>query len=76
MSDEEFDDEDVASGIYSFKDLLENGFVKDRSDLHRKQKKYGFPRMFKTGERQAGTFRRSVHRWAKKRANLTASEGA
>ena len=68
MSDE-FDDEDVESGVYSFKDLQVRGIVKDRSDLHRKQKKHGFPRMFKTAERQAAVFRRPVHRWLKKRAN-------
>ena len=74
MSDE-FDDEDVESGVYSFKDLQVRGIVKDRSDLHRKQKKHGFPRMFKTAERQAAVFRRPVHRWLKKRANQsTAAE--
>jgi hypothetical protein len=73
MDSDEFDDDDFASGVFSFKDLKALGIVKDRPDLHRKQKLYGFPRMIKTGERQAGTFRRPVYRWLKKRAAITAA---
>jgi hypothetical protein len=69
----EIQDQDVESGLYSYNDLKKLGIVKDRSDLHRKQKKHGFPRMFKTAERQAAVFRRPVHHWLKKRASTAAN---
>ena len=56
------------AGVYSFNDLLSLGFVKNRTDLHRKQRRYGFPSPVKLGERQAGFLRAEVHGWVRDRA--------
>ena len=58
----------LEAGVYSFRDLQSLGFVKDRTDLHRKQRKYGFPTPIKLGERQAGFLRAEVHAWVRGRA--------
>ena len=34
------DEKILEAGVYSFRDLQSLGFVKDRTDLHRKQKRY------------------------------------
>jgi hypothetical protein len=47
----------LEAGFYSFNDLQSLGFVKNRTDLHRKQRRYGFPSPVKLGERQAGFLR-------------------
>ena len=41
----------LEAGVYSFNDLQSLGFVKNRTDLHRKQRRYGFPSPVKLGER-------------------------
>ena len=61
------DDKILEAGVYSFNDLQSLGFVKDRTDLHRKQKRYDFPRPVKLGDRQAGFLRAEVHDWVRNR---------
>ena len=61
------DEKILEAGVYSFSDLQSLGFVKDRTDLLRKKKKYGFPRPLKLGERQAGFLRAEVHSWVRDR---------
>ena len=46
-------DKELAEGGYRFDDLVEHRIVSGRSDLDRKQKKYGFPKPVKTGNRQS-----------------------
>ena len=58
----------LEAGVYSFNDLQSLGFVKNRTDLHRKQRRYGFPSPVKLGERQAGFLRAEVHGWVRNRA--------
>ena len=69
-------DEKFEAGVYSFRDLQSLGFVKDRTDLHRKQRRYGFPLPVKLGERQAAFLRREVLGWVRnaqqRRVNETA----
>ena len=43
------DEKILEAGVYSFRDLQSLGFVKDRTDLHRKQKRYQFPQPIKLG---------------------------
>ena len=62
------DEKSLEAGVYSFSDLQSLGFVKDRTDLHRKQRRYGFPAPVKLGERQAAFLRREVLGWVKDRA--------
>jgi predicted DNA-binding transcriptional regulator AlpA len=62
------DEKTLEAGVYSFRDLQSLGFVKDRTDLHRKQRKYAFPLPIKLGERQAGFLRAEVHGWLRDRA--------
>jgi predicted DNA-binding transcriptional regulator AlpA len=62
------DEKILEAGVYSFRDLQSLGFVKDRTDLHRKQRKYGFPTPVKLGQRQAGFLRAEVHGWVRDRA--------
>jgi predicted DNA-binding transcriptional regulator AlpA len=66
------EDDDVFFGFYSFSDLKAERIVVDRSDLHRKQRRYGFPKAVKLGLRQARFPRRAVHRWLKDRAAISA----
>jgi len=68
-------DDDLAGGFYSFSDLKAERIVSDRSDLHRKQRRYGFPQPIKLGERQARFPRAAVLRWLRQRADIsTAAE--
>ncbi len=60
------DEKSLEAGVYSFRDLQSLGFVKDRTDLHRKQRSYGFPAPVKLGERQAA-FLREVLGWVRDR---------
>ena len=62
------DEKSIEAGVYSFNDLRSLGFVKDRTDLHRKQRRYGFPMPIKLGERQAAFLRQEVLGWVKDRA--------
>ena len=43
----------------------------DRSDLHRKQRRYGFPKPIKFGERQARFPKAAVLRWLRERAAIS-----
>ena len=43
-------DDDLAHGFYRFDDLEAERIVHDRSDLHRKQRRYGFPQPVKLGD--------------------------
>jgi predicted DNA-binding transcriptional regulator AlpA len=61
----------LEAGVYSFNELQSLGFIKSRSDLSRKQKKYGFPLPLKLGEKQAGFLRAEVHRWVRDRAAVS-----
>lgn len=61
------DDKSLEAGVYSFRDLQSLGFVKDRTDLHRKQRRYGFPSPVKLGERQAAFLRKEVIGWIRDR---------
>jgi predicted DNA-binding transcriptional regulator AlpA len=65
------DDKSLEAGVYSFRDLQSLGFVKDRTDLHRKQRRYGFPTPVKFGERQAAFLRQEVLGWVRDRAALS-----
>jgi predicted DNA-binding transcriptional regulator AlpA len=62
------DDKSLQAGVYSFRDLQSLGLVKDRTDLQRKQKRYGFPKPIKLGDRQAAFLRTEVAGWVKERA--------
>jgi len=57
----------------SYNDLKAARIVVDRSDLHRKQRKYGFPMPVKFGVRQARFPKRAVQRWLEERRALTAA---
>ena len=61
----------LEAGVYSFRDLQSLGFIKDRTDLHRKQRKYGFPLPVKLGDRQAAFLREEVHVWFRHRAAVS-----
>jgi predicted DNA-binding transcriptional regulator AlpA len=63
----------LEAGVYSFRDMQSLGFIKDRTDLHRKQRKYGFPLPVKLGDRQAVFLREEVHIWFRHRAAVTAA---
>ena len=41
-------DEEISAGLYSYADLEARGIVRNRTDLHRKQQRYGFPWPIKT----------------------------
>lgn len=64
---EHLDDKSLEAGVYSFRELQALGFVKDRTDLHRKQRRYGFPTPVKLGDRQAGFLRAEIHDWVRER---------
>jgi predicted DNA-binding transcriptional regulator AlpA len=68
------EDDDLAHGFYSFDDLKAERIVHDRSDLHRKQTRYNFPRPVKFGLRQARFPKRAVLRWLRDRKELSAAE--
>jgi hypothetical protein len=61
---------DFTAGGYRFKDLLREGIVSSRGDLHFKQKRFGFPRPIKTTHRSAWYPKSEVHAWLAKRAAL------
>jgi hypothetical protein len=61
---------DFNAGGYRFKDLLREGIVSSRSDLHDKQKRYGFPRPIKTGLNSAWYPKSEVYAWLAQRAAL------
>ena len=69
-------DEEIAAGLYSYADLEARGIVRDRTDLHRKQLRYGFPWPIKTGERQAPFLKTRVHAWVRHRAALSLKSSA
>jgi len=69
-------DEEIAAGLYSYADLKARGIVRDRTDLHRKQQQYGFPRPIKTGKRQAPFLKTRVHAWVRRRAALSDKSSA
>ena len=69
-------DEEIAAGLYSYADLKARGIVRDRTDLHRKQLRYGFPWPIKTGERQAPFLKTRVHAWVRRRAALSLKSSA
>jgi predicted DNA-binding transcriptional regulator AlpA len=62
----------LEAGFYSFRDLQALGFIKDRTDLHRKQRRYDFPLPVKLGDRQAAFLREAVHVWVRQRVAATA----
>jgi len=64
-------DDEISLGFYKFSDLVALGIVRDRTDLHRKQRAYGFPRPMKTGDRQAPFLKIRVHNWVRQRAALS-----
>ena len=66
-------DDDLAHGFYSFHDLKTERIVVDRSDLHRKQRRYGFPKPVKLGLRQARFPKAAVLRWLRQRAELSST---
>ena len=69
------DADDLEHGFYSFADLRAGRIVSDRSDLHRKQRRYNFPLPVKLGLRQARFPKRAVQRWLRERAAIsTAAE--
>ena len=70
------DENILEAGVYSFRDLQSLGILKDRTDLHRKQRKYNFPLPVKLGERQAGFLRAEVHGWLRDRAAARRPTGA
>jgi hypothetical protein len=61
---------DFNAGGYRYKDLERDGIVSSRSDLHDKQKRYGFPRPIKTGRNSAWYPKSEVHAWLAQRAAL------
>ena len=61
---------DFNAGGYRFKDLLREGIVSSRSDLHDKQKRHRFPRPIKTGVKAAWFPKSEVHAWLADRARL------
>ena len=63
-------DKELAEGGYRFDDLVEHRIVSGRTDLDRKQKKYGFPKPVKTANRQTWFPKSEVHEWLRKRMAL------
>ena len=61
---------DFNAGGYRFEDLQRDRIVKNRTDLHRKQRELGFPLPIKTGARAAWFPRSEVHAWLRQRAAL------
>jgi predicted DNA-binding transcriptional regulator AlpA len=68
---------DVLAGGFRYNDLLKARLVSSRSDLHRKQREYGFPLPIKTGHRSAWWPATWVQAWVEERAALcdVAAEG-
>lgn len=61
---------DFNAGGYRYKDLLREGIVSGRADLHYKQTRFGFPRPIKITERTAWYPKSEVHAWLAQRAAL------
>ena len=61
---------DFSGGGYRFEDLKEARIVSSRSDLFDKQRRFGFPKPIKTGDRSAWFAKTEVHRWLAQRAAL------
>jgi predicted DNA-binding transcriptional regulator AlpA len=61
-------DEEIAGGLYTYNELVDLGLVRNRTDLQRKQRFYGFPLPLKTGTRQAPFLKTRVHNWVRRRA--------
>ena len=61
---------DFSAGGYRYEDLKRERIVSSRSDLHDKQKRYGFPRPIKTGVNTAWFAKSEVHAWLAQRAAL------
>jgi predicted DNA-binding transcriptional regulator AlpA len=55
---------------YRFEDLVSARIVKNRSDLHNKQVKFGFPRPVKLSARTAWFPAEEVNEWLSRRAQL------
>jgi predicted DNA-binding transcriptional regulator AlpA len=67
----DIDQKSLETGVYSFRELQSLGYIRDRTDLHRKQRKYGFPLPVKLGVRQAAFLREEVHVWVRHRAAVS-----
>jgi len=67
-------DNDYAGGCYAYRDLESLGIVRGRVDLQRKQKKHGFPKPIKTGNRQASFLKSEVHAWLHSRVEQRDAE--
>jgi predicted DNA-binding transcriptional regulator AlpA len=61
---------DFSAGGYRYEDLKRERIVSSRSDLHNKQKRYGFPRPIKLGLSTAWYPKSEVHAWLAQRAAL------
>jgi predicted DNA-binding transcriptional regulator AlpA len=61
---------DFSQGGYRFKDLLREGIVSSRSDLHYKQTRLSFPRPIKIGLSAAWFPKSEVFAWLARRAAL------
>jgi hypothetical protein len=61
---------DFGAGGYRYKDLLREGIVSSRGDLHTKQRQLAFPRPIKTGAKSAWFAKSEVHAWLAERARL------
>jgi predicted DNA-binding transcriptional regulator AlpA len=61
---------DFSAGGYRYEDLKRERIVSSRSDLHDKQKRYGFPKPIKTGLSSAWFPKSEVHAWLAERAAL------
>jgi predicted DNA-binding transcriptional regulator AlpA len=66
----------LETGVYSFRDLQALGFVRDRQDLSRKQKHYGFPKPFRLSKQESLFLRQEVHAWLRQRAASRQTEQA
>jgi predicted DNA-binding transcriptional regulator AlpA len=59
---------------YRFNDLKRSRIVSSRGDLHEKQKKHGFPKPAKFGERAAWWPDYEIHAWVESRLALRDSQ--
>ena len=64
----------IRSG-YRFNDLKRSRIVSSRGDLHEKQKKHGFPKPAKFGERAAWWPAEEVNAWIETRLDLRGNPG-
>ena len=61
---------------YRYRDLLDLRIVSSRSDLHRKQKELGFPRLAKFGLKQAVFSAAEIHEWVDERLAARTAPGS